>query len=365
MRKAVVITVAFLLLLPLAAKAGSWSDRIKLGGDFRQRHEFISDDSAGEDRTRWRVRARLMLSAELDENWSVGVRLATGSDDPTTTNQTMDNGFSTKGINLDLAYFVYHPSAVEGLRITGGKMMMPFVRVQKSQMIWDSDLTPEGISGTLKRKANDNLEIFLGGAFFYIDEREDADDSWMTGVQSVLKIKPKDDMYILAGASYYDYQEIKGIGTFYDGMDGFGNTVDVVGGETFYTMDYNEFELLGEIGIKKDKLSFSFYGDFVKNIAADSLDTGYLFGASVTHGKGKGNFKLSVNYRKIEADAVVGVFTDSDFVDGGTDCKGYVFGIGYGLADRVGLSMYYYLNDKGIEEEVDYSRLQINLSMKF
>jgi hypothetical protein len=117
--------------------------------------------------------------------------------------------------------------------------------------------------------------------------------------------------------------------------------------------------------MKAEKVSAAVYGNFVKNMAVDNLGSGYLVGSMIQSGKGKNHLKMNVNYRKVEDDAVVGVFTDSDFRDGGTDGKGLEIGLSYGLAEKIDLAVSYFLNQKGIEEEVDFKRLQVDLAVKF
>jgi hypothetical protein len=361
-KRSMVIAVVLTALLPGMARAGNWYDKVKISGDFRHRHELIQDESKDADRTRWRIRARLGLAAEINEEMSLSFRLVSGSDDPVSTNQTLTDGFSTKGIGIDLACFDYHPSAVKGMHLIGGKMNLPFATVQGTELIWDGDLSPEGVAATLSRDINDKVGISLGSGVFYVQERSSDDDSWMAGAQGVVTVKPGDKSHVMAGAGYYDYQNTENFPTFYDDEDPFGNSVNTDGE---YMIDYNQFEILGEIGMKVEKISAAVYGNFVKNTAADSLDTGYLFGGMIRHGKGKKSVKVNVNYREVENDAVVGAFTDSDFRNGGTDGKGLELGMSYGLADKIDLAVSYFLNQKGIEEEVDFKRLQVDLAVKF
>lgn len=368
MKKSIVITVVCLLLLPVAAKAGNWYDQVKVGGDFRHRHELIQNEGKT-DRTRWRIRARLMVSAMISDDISVGMRIASGADDPVSTNQSLDGGWSTKGFHLDLAYFDFHPTAVKGMRLIGGKMKLPFQQVQKTELIWDGDLNPEGLAATYQGELNEKVEIMLGAGFFYIEENSSSDDYWMAGGQGAFKVEPKENVHLLAGAGYYDYNIEPGkTWTYFDYEESFGNTADLfmAGYDTLaYTSDFNQFEILGEFGFKQDKLAFYLYGNYVNNTAADSLNTGYLLGATVKHGKGKGNMKFAVNYREVENDAVIGAFTDSDFRGGGTDGKGFEFGLGYGLADKVDLGVSYFLNQRDLEDAKEFKRLMVDLQLKF
>ncbi len=98
--------LATILLLTTAAGAfaSDWTETVKLGGDLRYRHEQI--DAEGEDmRSRHRIRARLSVDAAVEENLSLHFRLASGSDDPISTNQTLDGAGTTKGFGLDRAFF--------------------------------------------------------------------------------------------------------------------------------------------------------------------------------------------------------------------------------------------------------------------
>jgi len=352
------------MLLPSLAKAGEWYEKIKLNGDFRHRHELIQKEDK-EDQNRWRIRFRVSLGADVSESWSVGARFATGSSDPVSTNQTLSDGFATKGFHLDRAYFDFHPARVKGLHVIGGKMGLPFAQAQKTELIWDGDLSPEGAALKYKNKASDKVEIMFGAGFFYITERKAEDDTYMGGAQLGLNVKPTDDTHLMIGGGYYDYQQVKDYPGVYDEGDFFGNTYYDDEGTDVYMWDYNLFEVLGEFGVKMENVSFSIYGNFVTNTDPDSLNTGWLFGGTMTRGKGRGSLKLYANYRELERDAVLGVYTDSDFLGGGTDGKGLEMGASYGIADKASLALTYFLNKQGIEEEADYKRLQADLQVKF
>ncbi|MBN1884385.1 MAG: putative porin [Candidatus Krumholzibacteriota bacterium] len=365
MKRAILFVLIGSFLAAGAAQAGEWYDKVKIKGDFRQRHDLIQDESKDVDRNRWRIRARLELGATVTDDWSVGIRLASGSDDPVSTNQSMTDGASTKGFGLDLAYFDFHPGLIDGLHIVGGKMKLPFNTVQKTELIWDGDWNPEGAAVTYEAKIDERVALFVNGAFFYLEERSSDDDSWMAGGQAGIRITPADGMRLVVAGGYYDYQAFEGYAGMYDPGDLFGNTGIDDDGDMLYATDYNVAEFQAEFGVKLEKLAFAVYGDFVRNIEADSLDTAYLFGASVQHGKDKGHVKVYANYREVEDDAVVGEFTDSDFIGGGTNGNGFEIGAGYGIAKKVDLALSFFVNNKGIDEEIDFKRLLVDLVLKF
>ena len=125
-----------------------WLERIKISGDFRYRYEYI-DAETKSVRHRNRIRARAMISAILNDEWDVALQLGTGESDvleddvfpdPISGNQTLKQFSSRKDIWLDLAFVDYHPGAIEGLNVIGGKMKHPFRKVGKNQLIYDNDL---------------------------------------------------------------------------------------------------------------------------------------------------------------------------------------------------------------------------------
>jgi hypothetical protein len=172
-----------------------WAQRIKVYGDLRLRGQddlfpngnfdqfpdfnAIDQSSTGfdtvngglppllnttEDRTRFRIRARLGVQADLDTWASANIRIATGNDNsPVTTNQTLgQNGnFSKYALWLDEAYFTLRP--VDTLKIYAGREPNPF---WTTNMLFDDNLNFDGVSGQGTYPVTDNFNIFgSGGAF--------------------------------------------------------------------------------------------------------------------------------------------------------------------------------------------------------
>ena len=128
---------------PAQAQEQSWVDRIKLKADIRLRHESIDEDGE-EDRSRGRFRTRFGLSATASDDVKFVLQLATGGDSPVSTNQSFDDGFSTKDIGVDLAYVDW--TINDNLNLYGGKMKNPLFSAGGVPLIWDGDLNPEGVA---------------------------------------------------------------------------------------------------------------------------------------------------------------------------------------------------------------------------
>lgn len=77
-----------------------WLHKFKLSGDLRLRYQRDDRDADGQnfpERDRGRYRARLNVTAQVVEQIKVIIGLASGSDDPRSTNETFDGSFSSKG----------------------------------------------------------------------------------------------------------------------------------------------------------------------------------------------------------------------------------------------------------------------------
>lgn len=343
-----------------------WATKMKFSGDFRYRHETIEEENNNtRDRHRNRIRARLGLKAEINDEWTFGLRIATGGNDPVSTNQTLGDGFSSKNIALDQAYAQWKP-ADTSLTMIFGKFGNPFYKPEGSQLIWDGDLSMEGIAATYDLKFSDTLSGWVTGGGLWVDESGGNTDAALFGIQAGLKaMLDEKDTYILAGGGYFAYDDLNGRLTIYDDTDSFGNSSNTVGGQEFYIMDYHIAEFFAEMGMKIAGMPSAIYFDYAQNTeATTSDDTGWLIGARLNKAKKPGSWQVTYNYRDLERDAVLGVFSDSDFIGGGTNGKGHQFGFKYAIADNFYAGINYFLNEKGNAEN-DYRRLQLDLEYKF
>jgi len=328
---------------------------LKFSGDMRYRHEAINDDASAE-RQRQRIRARFGVTADVTDDVRVGLTLATGNDDPVSANQTLDTGFSRKSIGVDRAYFAW--DATDDLNITGGKMADPFYRPGNHHLIYDGDLNPEGLA-----LRYDRTSWFANLAGLWVEERGDADDSILVGGQLAYRRALAGGKRLTAGVSYYDYLNTQNQTPFWDGAPA-GNRVDAAGN---YLNDFNEAELFAEFSFKAGERPLSLFADYVTNVEADDENTGYALGAWYGEVTKPGTWRIGYAYQQLEADAVIGTFTDSDFAGGGTDGRGHIVDFSYGFRTRWTLALKYFINDRGMAagEERDYNRLQADIQFTY
>lgn len=383
---------------------------IKVSGDLRYRLEntrqdpenlatgirapFKAPDSAS-SRTRHLLRLRLGAEWNVNDEWTVGARVATAlNGNPVSSNQGLSTGYSKKDLWLDLAYFNYHPSAVKGLEIQGGKIENPFYTPGRTQLVWDVDLTPEGLALSYQtRKSLLPWELGVTAGYFMVDERPLDYDAEMFGIQATARYNLREDGLagILAGLSYYDYVNAQGYPLFYANNDNFGNSLQlaVINGlanNGLYAEDFNLLEVFAEIDFPVGKIPFQVFGDLVWNAAAKpnafdnrNADIGWATGLTVGKCSNPGTWSLRYEYRDVERDAVVGAFTDSEFGGGGTNARGHLLAAQYMLAKNTRVGFNYYLNHSrgsdwirmlpnwGARENVDgrFQRFQLELNLKF
>lgn len=342
-------------LTPLQAQEVNWSDRLTFKGDVRLRYEGIDEDGES-DRDRMRFRARLGLAAKVSDDLKVVLQFATGGDNPVSTNQTFDDGFSTKDVGLDLAFVEW--AATDDLTVFAGKMKNPLYRAGGAPLIWDGDLNPEGFAATWKPG-----NFFATAGAFSVEERSSSDDSLLYTAQTGMNFNVGDGNKLTAGIGYFGYTDTAGNSPFYDGSAN-GNTVDVAGN---YVYDYRNTELFAQYDTTLGEWPFRVFAQVTRNIEVSQEDSAYAVGAKLGSAKKIGSSEFSWTFQDIEADAVIGTFNDSDFGGGGTDSSGHILKGKYMLRDRISLGGTLFLNDvdrfQGTEH--DYSRIQIDIEFKF
>jgi polyhydroxyalkanoate synthesis regulator phasin len=338
-----------------------WVENMTLSGDLRFRYQTEDVDNDGkESRNRWRIRLRPGLDSKVNDQWKVGFGLATGSDDPISTNQTLENEFQSPDIRLDYAYAQYSPT--KDIKISAGKLKNPLYTTK--DLMWDGDARPDGLASILNFKASDKIGFFITPAYFMLEEFSAADDPAMIVFQPGMTWKINDNVNLKIAAAYYDFKNVKGSNMSVHSQ---GTNSTDAGGLWLYDHDSTSFD--ANLGFKIPSFGkyASIFGEYVKS-DADTDDTGWL--AGITFGDEKvnelGKWQFIYNYRKIEKDAWVDWLPDSDFYGGETGTKGSEFEFTFGLSKNVTFGIDYYLSQP-IDNlsNKDESLLQVDLVIKF
>lgn len=309
-----------------------WLEGLSLGGDLRLRYQYDGDNQGSKDRHRGRFRLRYGVKKKLwDKQMEVGFRVATGSSsDPSSTNQTFDNYFDEKNVWIDRAYAKYKPNWCEQIEMVGGKMKTPMVH---TNLIWDSDVAPEGVWGQYKTKF-DSIETFCNVGYFILDESNGGNDTVLATYQGGVTYK-FDDVKWTSAITYYDFCHYE---TSYRSASGNNETVAGV----LDAGDFNLINFTNKVSFEAFELPMTAYVDIVYNCGDEDdtpqftdEDTGYAVGLKVGKNKKAGDCSMSYKYAHIEANSTAGALNDSDF--GHANRKGHVVGVKYNLANSITL----------------------------
>lgn len=370
------------LVSPPAAASSTVADRIgriHWGGDIRLRYDadffrkdnalLLQPDNPSEllntrvDRHRGRVRARLLMKAQVNHSVEFAARLSTGNEkDPVSTNETFGDYMTNGNVVFDQLYLHWRP--VPEVSIHCGRIPNPWFC---SDLVWDPDLNFEGLAATANMVWAPKWKGFFAGGVFPLQEIEfSKKDKWLYGAQLGVEWRPSAVFGGKVGFAYYSYQNITGevndplrpgekdwTAPLYQQK---GNTLmDIdpsVGIKTALASDYDEFNVTAslDVGIF-DPVHVCFLADYVINLGFDRDDVikrtgnpdvekqiqGYQFGVTVgyPHVRGWGQWNASLFYKCLEADAALDAFVDSDFYLGGTNAKGWTLGGEFGLARNV------------------------------
>jgi len=355
----------------IPASSSSWTDRVSLAGDFRYRYERI-DEEGSDTRRRNRIRARTNIKAQVDDRTEIGFGLATGGDDPVSTNQTLGAGGSSKNIALNLAYVDWE--AVDGLHLFAGKFKSPLLRVGGQQLTWDSDWTPEGLA--LKYQRNWLFTNVLGTFLEGDSKQSDSNFSWggQIGASGVVG-----DMQLTGGIGYYNIPAKGKTTTFGDPSDPgdfFGNTAiqndgqacgTTPGEDCVYLYDYNLTQAFGLASFDIGQMPANVFFEYIMNSDASENDTGWALGASIGQAKNRGEMQFSYYFADKQADSMLGLLTDSDFGGGGSDAKGHRLHFTYGMSKTWAIGAQYFINEVDVASgsKSDYDRLMIDMQWKW
>lgn len=341
---------------PVKASANETTEKPKLhfSGDMRGRYEYI-DHRGREIRQRSRIRLRLAADANINESTSLHMRLATGGDNPTSTNLTLDGGFSRKDIGLDRAYVQYRLSDRQQLWL--GKMRNPYQRIGGSGILFDSDLNPEGLAWKL---STSHWQAALG--VYYLDERASEDNIMLYGGQLAFK-QAFTASEIMLGFGYYDYDQLQGAEPVYQN-ERLGNRFNQA---NQLINDFNIAELYAEYSTRAWAKPLSLFAAYYNNLAADDEHIAGIIGLNYGGKKQAGDWQLGYSYQYTEADAVYALFNDSDFADGYTDARGHSYRFGYGLNRNLSFSLTWLdaVRNMHLGNATDYDRIMLDLSYDF
>lgn len=348
-----------------------WVQGMTLSGDLRLRHESFKRDpstSAPEYRHRQRVRLRLGLKSKVSDQIEAGVRLATGTNlDPVSAMQSFQDTFDKKDLFVDLAYLKFTTAGtfMETLPLTvwGGKFENPFY---STSLVWDGDLTPEGTAVSVTPKLGP-ADLFFTGGVFPVDEiSTNGGDPTLYGAQAGATWSVANNLNVKGALAYYDYANLEnGIDVFTNSAFGNSGTAASNVYRPANGLDFNELNLLGEVNSQVFGRPLKLYADYVKNTAIADNDEGWALGFKVGKADQPLAWEAGYFYQRLEPDAVLGLFTDSDFGDGGTNRSGHVYYATVGTLKNSTLGFKWFVTEEITGSDAAVDRFQVDWLTKF
>ncbi|MCC7442108.1 MAG: putative porin [Bdellovibrionales bacterium] len=357
--------IAAILALAVASAAGAEAlaaEAAEAGGPVfsgrvRYRAETISESEAAKTDRRHRIAAQAAWTVKPAEDWEAAFGLGTGGGDPVSYNSTLTGSGSRKGVGIDLA-FVRWNFADDGA-LTLGKQPLPFSRPAGSDLVYDGDYVPEGITIAKSFGEGWKLKPVLAGHWL-ADRNGGEPDS----IQFVARLEAKGEISegskLDAGLGYIITQHTEG--RTLAGIDLEGNAADAGGN---YATGFGCLVAGLEYSMTVADKPLRLGGEFVTNGEADDDNTGFLAGIGWGGSSKPGDFGLKYNFRRLEANATLGGLADSDAMGGGTDVVGHMFAAEVGLAQNVKLDAKAITGAQGVDADAEYFRTQLDLTLKF
>jgi putative porin len=355
--------------------AVDWLNRFSFSGDMRARYEGFYQEHGpnANERNRARFRLRFAVGVKASDEVSGGLRLVSGDpNDPISANETLTNLFTKKPINLDQAFITLTPKESIGLAdyawspvsITMGKFANPAFRpraVMTSEMIFDDDLMPEGLSETFT--FYDSAEgllrrLQLNAMQWTVREASRSADSYMLGGQVVGIFQLFPSSRLTLAMADYAFTKSDGIAQARNSNSSLKVTNSVVlvdgtivkggtsltpgtGGKAFKKF-LGDFNLInGSVQFDYDtgyaRWPLTLLGDVAWNSrAGTSKDWAVWAGIGVGATRNPGDWAFSAVWSKVQTDSVLSTFSYSDFGrDGGTNVQGPFLKIDYMLFPRL------------------------------
>lgn len=332
-----------------------------------------------QDQDRYRIRARFGVNAKISDWLTAGIRMTSGHmDNPLSPNQSIDIRAAKLDWGLDRVFIAAKP--YEWMTVSAGRFANPFFY---TDMVWDRSLAFDGAAATFLPKFSDSLSGFGTVGAFPIDQVQKgamnkAKDKWILGAQAGIEWVSPNKSSAKVGLAFYDFKNVQGIANDQDNFDSrYNGTVMPYRQKGNNTFDINHSgSTTGSCGILTTGLAYTntgcglaskfqvlnltaqldlaafdpvhviLQGDYAVNIGFDQQEI--LRRTNILYEKENKAYQLKLivgmpamqqrydwqvfgAYKKLEADSVMGAFTDSDFHLGGTNAKGFILGGNYGI----------------------------------
>lgn len=329
-------------------------ESVKINGDFRFRYDGQYDqgfDARGgaPERNRFRVQVRVGLSGQFNKNLDWAIQVSTGElTDPISNNQNLTDFFNRKAVGFNRYFLRYDSKVTEGpgVILQAGKFDYPW---RRTELTFDNDLQPEGAAETFYFKSKGIVKDVRFIAFqLPFLEVPAGKDSTLYGGQLQATFTQGNWSFI-PSATFLNFNQTDAIArslgrplTQVGGGIAAGTTNrvrrDAAGNIIGFVSNFNILDIIGEVrytGNSKYPVSLLF--NYARNMS-DRLErlkerNAYWAEFKVGQTKEKGDVELSYLFARVQQDAVISVFSYSDFL--ATNSRSSRASIAYTLSKNV------------------------------
>jgi len=332
--------------------------KLHIKGDLRIRDQEIQRDDKDNSYIN-QYRARFFLDYDISDNILFESSIVSGKGNPTSGNVDFAEGIGYENFKIDILDIAY---TFDDSWLRAGRSKYFFYRPIKTQLIWDNDLTPEGLSYGYEN--GDTFTTAVWKLHRLENELTSSGDIYMFVAQYVHQIKQENRTFNMGGGFYY-YDGVKGNSAPYE-KGPLRNSVDA---NKLYLEDYAIAEGFGEVqlaDIVGQPLKFA--SILAYNTAASSHNFGYDLSAELGEIKGNFDWKIAYSYRNIQRDAVFAAHNDSDFIAGGTDGRGHVISPKMQINKNMDIAGHFQFSKLYVDSETvdaNYRRMHLDVIFKF
>ncbi len=378
-------------------KIAKWIEGVELYGDARLRYEYRggeNGDAAGNDhleRSRWRYRLRAGARMEFTDHFRAGIRVETGprgrSSNVTFGDDVGPWGKDSDRIHLGLLYLNWGPAS--WFSATAGRQENLF---QVTSLVWDHDLTPEGLSEAFTCKVG-RFDLFATFGQFIYDDSEPGNPFGAVGFNDAFLFVNQ------VGMRYHFNKDVSAqiapVIHVYSDQD--SSRGPFVGTTLANTPGINDLLVLGiptEVKFKIGSVPARVFGDFAVNLEGkdraraagtpqfDDEVYAWQAGAELGSAKKKGGWSVRAFYQMSDLYALDPNLVDSDLFDSRLNMKGFVVQGSYAFTDFLSFTVTYANADRknkslptgavgdlglpwGTSFLENYQQFQADLNLKF
>jgi hypothetical protein len=375
------------------------------GGIAKATYPFLNTTN---NRYRFRLRARLGVQADLTDNWTAGIRLASGSlTDPGSESQNEGTSGERYSVAIDEAFIRWDsspPGKLAWMTMEGGRTLNPWF--SPTELVYARDLTFEGGSSTWRwgfgsEGGSDRSLLYatVGGSQMLEVPENATQDKWNVGAQIGTNLRFADgSQHLRLAAAYYDFIHVTGVlnppnstienvtapafirwgNSYYDISN---NTTDTTVNLFALAAHFGDLDFAGTYEAAVGSKLLVVNGEWVRNLAYNLQEVEALTGQIMPRPEDLGmvfevgygdpevndrwDWRSRLGYRYVRRDAVLDAWTDADFHGGGTNAQGYYFWTELGLARNVWVRARYMSGNEIDGPRYGLDTLQIDLNARF